>query len=74
VARSDNLDELVERIAEAVVAKLEERRKIDLIADAVLARLEEREQADEESAPAGKRRKESARSKQSPRGRSKVEG
>lgn len=61
----DNLDELVERIAEAVVAKLEERRKIDAIADAVLARLEEREQAGEESDPARKRGRKTAGSKRS---------
>lgn len=37
----DLLDRLIDRIAEAVVQKMEERRKIDLIAEAVLARLEE---------------------------------
>jgi hypothetical protein len=36
-------DELVEKIAEAVVRKLDERRKIDLIAEAVIEKLRERE-------------------------------
>ena len=36
----DLLEALVDKIAEAVVANIEERRKIDLIAEAVLARLE----------------------------------
>jgi len=40
----DLLERLIDRIAEAVVRKIDERRKIDLIAEAVLARLEEREQ------------------------------
>jgi hypothetical protein len=38
----DLLERLIDRIAEAVVRKIDERRKIDLIAEAVLARLEER--------------------------------
>ncbi len=32
-------DELVERIAEAIVRKLDERRKIELIAEAVIEKL-----------------------------------
>ncbi len=36
-------DELVERIAEAVVRKLDERRKIELIAEAVIEKLREQE-------------------------------
>jgi hypothetical protein len=36
-------DELVEKIAEAVVRKLDERRKIDLIAEAVIEKLREQE-------------------------------
>jgi len=41
MAGEDLLDNLIEKIAEAVVRKIEEREKIDLIAQAVLARLEE---------------------------------
>jgi len=37
------LDNLIDRIAEAVVRKIDERDKIDAIAQAVLARLEEQE-------------------------------
>jgi hypothetical protein len=37
----DLFEALIDRIAEAVVDKIEQRRKIDLIAEAVLARLEE---------------------------------
>jgi len=33
------VDVLIDRVAEAVVQKLEERRKIDLIAEAVLQRI-----------------------------------
>jgi len=36
-------DELVEKIAEAVVRKLDERRKIDLIAEAVIEKLREQD-------------------------------
>ncbi len=36
-------DELVEKIAEAVVRKLDERRKIELIAEAVIEKLKEME-------------------------------
>ncbi len=36
-------DELVEKIAEAVVRKLDERRKIELIAEAVIEKLREQE-------------------------------
>lgn len=36
-------DELVERIAEAIVRKLDERRKIELIAEAVIEKLKEQE-------------------------------
>jgi hypothetical protein len=35
----DPLDILIDRVAEAVVQKLEERRKIDMIAQAVLQRI-----------------------------------
>lgn len=38
----DLLENLIDKIAEAVVRKIDERQKIDLIAQAVLARLEER--------------------------------
>jgi hypothetical protein len=41
MAGEDLLDNLIEKIAEAVVRKIEEREKIDLIAQAVIARLEE---------------------------------
>ncbi|MCS6859485.1 MAG: hypothetical protein NZT92_04095 [Abditibacteriales bacterium] len=41
MASDDLLDSLIEKIAEAVVRKIEEREKIDLIAQAVIARLEE---------------------------------
>lgn len=37
----DELAKLVDAIAEAVVAKLDEREKINAIADAVLAKLED---------------------------------
>ena len=37
------LDNLIDRIAEAVVRKIDERDKIDAIAQAVLARLEEQQ-------------------------------
>jgi hypothetical protein len=40
MSEEDLLDRLIDRIAEAVVRKIDERRKIDLIAEAVLARLE----------------------------------
>ncbi len=53
MSEEDLLDRLIERIAEAVVQKMEERRKIDLIAEAVLARLEEREQAGGQEGPVG---------------------
>ncbi|MCS6862227.1 MAG: hypothetical protein NZT92_18130 [Abditibacteriales bacterium] len=51
----DLLDSLIEKVAGAVVRKIEEREKIDLIAQAVIARLEEqrgqgREQAAGEQA------------------------
>lgn len=36
----DPVDALIDRVAEAVVAKMEERRKIDAIAYAVLRRLQ----------------------------------
>lgn len=36
-------DELIEKIAEAVVRKLDERRKIELIAEAVIEKLREQE-------------------------------
>jgi len=39
---ADLFEALIDRIAEAVVRKIDERQKIDLIAEAVLARLEER--------------------------------
>ena len=42
IPNDDLLEELIDRIAEAVVTKIDERRKIDAIAEAVLARLEER--------------------------------
>lgn len=35
-------DNFIERIADAVVAKLDEREKINLIAQAVIAQLEEK--------------------------------
>jgi hypothetical protein len=38
-AQADPIDLLIDRVAEAVVNKLEERRKIDLIAEAVLQRI-----------------------------------
>jgi len=41
LADENLLDNLIDRIAEAVVDKIEQWRKIDLIAEAVLARLEE---------------------------------
>jgi hypothetical protein len=37
--QADALEVLIDRVAEAVVQKLEERRKIDLIAEAVLQRI-----------------------------------
>jgi hypothetical protein len=40
MSEEDLLDRLIDRIAEAVVRKIDERRKIDLIAEAVLARME----------------------------------
>ena len=39
------LDKLIDRIAEAVVRKIDERDKIDAIAQAVLARLQEQQSA-----------------------------
>ena len=39
------LDNLIDRIAEAVVRKIDERDKIDAIAQAVLARLQEQQSA-----------------------------
>jgi lysozyme family protein len=45
VSDDDLLDRLIDQIAEAVVQKIDERRKIDLIAEAVLARLEARSEA-----------------------------
>jgi len=38
---SDLFENLIDKIAEAVVRKMDERQKIDLIAQAVIARLEE---------------------------------
>ena len=49
----DLFEALIDRIAEAVVDKIEQRRKIDLIAEAVLARLEERERAEGTAEPVG---------------------
>ncbi|MCS3919057.1 hypothetical protein Q2T83_05150 [Fervidibacter sacchari] len=46
-------DELVEKIAEAVVRKLDERRKIDLIAEAVIEKLREREALKGQETPMG---------------------
>jgi len=40
---TDPVEALIDRIAEAVVRKIDERDKIDAIAQAVLARLEEQE-------------------------------
>ena len=48
----DLLEILITKIAEAVVTKMEERRKIDLIAEAVLARLQEQSEVPS-STPAG---------------------
>ena len=39
------LDKLIDRIAEAVVRKIDERDKIDAIAQAVLARMQEQQSA-----------------------------
>lgn len=38
-------DEIVEKIAEAVIRKLDERRKIELIAEAVIEKLREQQEA-----------------------------
>ena len=43
--QKDLLDQVIDRIAEAVVRKIDERQKIDLIAEAVLERLAQQEQA-----------------------------
>lgn len=39
---ADPVEMLIDRVAEAVVSKLEERRKIDMIAQAVLQRIQVR--------------------------------
>lgn len=66
----DLLDSLIDRIAEAVVDKIDQRRKIDLIAEAVLARLEEQglagksaEKGKKETAPARRQARASAKKK-----------
>jgi len=46
---TDPVEALIDRIAEAVVRKIDERDKIDAIAQAVLARLEEQETEPAES-------------------------
>ena len=43
--QSDPVEALIDRIAEAVVRKIDERDKIDAIAQAVLARMEEQDAA-----------------------------
>lgn len=40
---TDPLDQIVERIADAVLRKMDEREKIDLVAQAVLERLNQRD-------------------------------
>ncbi|NCQ29876.1 MAG: hypothetical protein COZ06_37960 [Armatimonadetes bacterium CG_4_10_14_3_um_filter_66_18] len=42
---TDPVEALIDRIAEAVIRKIDERDKIDAIAQAVLARLEEQQTA-----------------------------
>jgi hypothetical protein len=63
----DLLEALVDKIAEAVVAKIEEHRKIDLIAEAVLARLEARQEAEEPNPAAADAEGETGEPKPVPR-------
>jgi hypothetical protein len=67
----DLLDSLIDRIAEAVVEKIDQRRKIDLIAEAVLARLEEQGLAKKptaDAAPARHKARAGAKKKGGERG------